>query len=86
MASVCARDGEFGAGLALQRGGHEALVTVGDGGVKDGREHALARGQRLRGAPCSGAVDVHAHAEFALALTAVDSQHAVLGIRRSGSS
>ena len=73
-------DGELGAGLALQRGGHEALVTVGDGGVKDGREDALTSGptaaEACRG---SGAVDVHAHAEFALALTAVDSQHAVVG-------
>ena len=73
-------NGEFGAGLALQRGSHEALVAVGDSGVKDGREDALATGpaaaEARRG---SGAVDVHAHAEFALALTAVDSQHAVVG-------
>ena len=73
-------DGELGAGLALQRGGHEALVTVGDGGVKDGREDALASGPTAAEA-CRGgsAVDVHAHAELALALTAVDSQHAVVG-------
>ena len=73
-------DGELGAGLALQRGGHEALVTVGDGGIEDGHEDALASGptaaEACRG---GGAVDVHAHAEFALALTAVDSQHAVVG-------
>ena len=73
-------NGEFGAGLALQRGGHEAPVAVGDGGVKDGREDALASGptaaEACRG---GGAVDVHAHAELALALTAVDSQHAVVG-------
>ena len=73
-------NGEFGAGLALQRGGHEALVTVGDGGVKDGSEDALATGpaaaEARRG---GGAVDVHAHTELALALTAVDSQHAVVG-------
>ena len=73
-------NGEFGASLALQRGGHEALVTVGDGGIEDGREDALAAGptaaEARRG---GGAVDVHAHAELALALTAVDSQHAVVG-------
>ena len=73
-------NGEFGAGLALQRGSHKALVAVGDSGVKDGREHALATGpaaaEARRG---GGAVDVHAHAELALALTAVDSQHAVVG-------
>ena len=73
-------NGELGAGLALQRGGHQALVTIGDGGVKDGREDALASGptaaEACRG---SGAVDVHAHAELALALTAVDSQHTVVG-------
>lgn len=73
-------NGELGAGLALQRGGHEALVTVGDGGVKDGREDALASGPTAAEA-CRGgsAVDVHAHAELALALTAVDSQHTVVG-------
>ena len=73
-------NGEFGAGLALQRGGHEALVTVGDGGIEGGSKHALAAGpaaaEACRG---GGAVDVHAHAELALALTAVDSQHAVVG-------
>lgn len=73
-------NGEFGAGLALQRGGHEALVAVGDGGIEDGCEDALASGptaaEACRG---GGAVDVHAHAELALALTAVDSQHAVVG-------
>ena len=73
-------DGEFGAGLALKRGGHEALVAVGDGGVKDGREDALAsRPTAAEACRGSGAVDVHAHAELALALTAVDSQHAVVG-------
>ena len=73
-------DGEFGAGLALQRGGHEALVTVSDGGIEDGSKHALASGPTAAEA-CRGgsAVDVHAHAELALALTAVDSQHAVVG-------
>ena len=73
-------DGELGAGLALQRGGHEALVAVGNSGVKDGREYALASGPTAAEA-CRGgsAVDVHAHAELALALTAVDSQHAVVG-------
>ena len=73
-------DGEFGAGLALQRGGHEALVAVGDGGIEDGSKHALTAGptasEACRG---GGAVDVHAHAELALALTAIDSQHAVVG-------
>lgn len=73
-------NGEFGAGLALQRGGHEALVAVGDGGIEDGREYAWRRGptaaEACRG---RGAVDVHAHAELALALAAVDSQHAVVG-------
>lgn len=73
-------DGELGTGFALQRGGHEALVTVGDGGVKDGREYAPATwptaAEARRG---SSAVDVHAHAELALALTAVDSQYAVVG-------
>ena len=72
-------NGEFGAGLALQRGGHEALVTVGDGSIEDGGKHALASGPTAAEA-CRGgsAVDVHAHAELALALTAVDSQHAVV--------
>ena len=73
-------DGELGAGLALKRRGHEALVTVSDGGVKDGRKDALASGptaaETFRG---GSAVDIHAHAELALALTAVDSQHAVVG-------
>ena len=73
-------NGEFGAGLALQRGGHEALVAVGDGGIEDGSKHALASGpmaaEACRG---GGAVDVHAHAELALALAAVDGQHAVVG-------
>ena len=73
-------NGEFGAGLALQRGGHEALVTVSDGGIKDGSKHALATGPAAAEACRSGsAVDVHAHAELALTLTAVDSQHAVVG-------
>ncbi len=72
-------NGEFGAGLALQRGGHEALVAIGDGGVKDGSKHALATGPAAAEACRSGsAVDVHAHAELALTLTAVDSQHAVV--------
>ena len=73
-------NGELGAGLALQRGGHEALVAVGDGGVEDGGEDALASGptaaEARRG---GGAVDVHAHAKLALALATVDSQHAVVG-------
>ena len=78
-------NGELGAGLALQRGGHEALVAVGDGGVKDGGEDTLASGptaaKACRG---SGAVDVHAYAELALALAAVDSQHAVVGDAAQG--
>ena len=57
-----------------------AAVAVGDGGIENGREDALASGpttaEARRG---GGAVDVHAHAELALALTAVDSQHAVIG-------
>ena len=73
-------NGKFGTGLALQRGGHEALVTVGDGGIEDGGEDALASGPTAA-ETCRGgsAVDVHAHAELALALAAVDSQHAVVG-------
>ena len=73
-------NGELSTGLALQRGSHEALVAVGDGGIEDGGKHALASGptaaEARRG---SSAVDVHAHAELALALTAVDSQHTVVG-------
>ena len=73
-------DGELGAGLALQRGGHEALVAVGDGGVEDRREDALAAGPAVAEARRGGgAVDVHAHAELALALATVDGQHAVVG-------
>ena len=80
MASVCARTVSLARASRSSEGGHEALVAVGDGGVKDGREDALASGptaaEACRG---GGAVDVHAHAELALALTAVDSQHAVVG-------
>ena len=73
-------DGELGASLALKRGGHQALVAIGDGGIEDRGKDALAAGpaaaEARRG---GGAVDVHAHAEFALALAAVDGQHAVVG-------
>ena len=73
-------DGELGAGLALQRGGHEALVAIGDGGIEDRGKDALAAGPAAAEARRGGsAVDVHAHAEFALALAAVDGQHAVVG-------
>ena len=61
-------------------GGHEALVAVGDGGVEHRRKDALttrpataqARNRRL-------AIDAHVHAELALALTAVDGEHTMVG-------
>ena len=72
--------GEVGAGLALERGGHEAPVAVRDGGVEHrGKDALSARPTAPEPLHRRGAVDVHAHAELALALAAVDGEDAVVG-------
>ena len=76
---LCA-GGEVGAGLALKRGGHEALVAVCDRGVEDrGKDALAARPSSPEPLHRRGAVDVHAHAELALAFAAVDGEDPVVG-------
>ena len=72
--------GELRAGLAFERRRHEALVAIGDGGIEHGREHAVAAWPAGAQA-CGGfvGVDVHAHTQLALALAAVNREHAVVG-------
>ena len=72
--------GELRAGLAFERRRHEAPVTIGDGGVEHGREHAAsARPASAKACSSRAGVDVHAHAQLALALAAVNCEHAVVG-------
>ena len=76
---------EARADLALERGGHQALVAIRDGGLKDGGKDPLA----ARPAPPEPhhrgrLVHADAHAELLLSLSAVDRQHAVVGDLRGG--
>ena len=72
--------GEFGAGLALKRRRHEALVAIGDGGVEYGGENALATRPTASQARNSClAIDIHANAQLPLALAAVDGEDTVIG-------
>ncbi len=73
-------DRQVGAGLAFKRGGHQALVAVGDGGVEHGREHTLTPWPAAA-QTCGrrSAINLHAHAQLALALATIDGQHAMVG-------
>ena len=73
-------NGELGARLSLERGGHEALVAVGDGGVEHRCEDTLsARPSRGETGHGSRLVNANAHAELLLALAAVDGKDTVVG-------
>ena len=72
--------GKLRSGLAFERRRHETLVAIGDGGVEHGREHAAsARPASAKACSSRACVDVHAHAQLALALAAVNCEHAVVG-------
>ena len=70
--------GELGAHLALQRGGDEAPVAVGDGGAERLRPGAASL-KEPPFQPASGlvAVQAHPHAQRPLLLAAVGGQHPV---------
>ena len=72
--------GEVHAQLALERGCHEALVSVGDGSVELPRERpATTRVPALQALGRGLTVHAHAHAQLALTLTAIDGEDTVVG-------
>ena len=76
--------GEEAAHLAVERGGHEALVAVGRGLAQHGGEGACRVPDHAALELFDGGVCVHAHlrAQLALLLAAVHGEHAVVGDAR----
>ena len=72
--------GEVHAQFALERGGHQTLVAIGDGGVELPRERpATTRVPALQALGRGLTVHAHAHAQLALTLTAIDGKDTVVG-------
>ena len=84
MASASARSVSSDAHLAVEGGGHEALVAVGHGLAQHGGEGACRVPDHAALELLDGGVRVHAHlrAQLALLLAAVDGEHAVVGDAR----